>query len=138
MPEKRSLKKTLSPGEEHELDVRINFMEGILRREPACVEALQALGEDYTKRGLYMSGLKVDEQLAQMRPEDALVHYNLACSCSLTGNFNRALASLERSIELGYRDFKWLARDPDLAEVRRHPLYKNILARVRDLKEKQT
>jgi tetratricopeptide (TPR) repeat protein len=138
MPDKRSVKKKLTPVEERDLDVRIGFMEGVLRREPNYFEALQALGNDYTERGLYVAGLKVDEQLAQMRPDDALIQYNLACSCSLTGNFNRALAALERALELGYRDFKWLARDPDLIDVRRHPLYKNILARVRTLQEKKS
>jgi tetratricopeptide (TPR) repeat protein len=124
-------KHKLTPGEQRDLDVRIGFIEGVVRRDPGYVEALQVLGDDYTRRGLYVSGLKVDEQLSQMRPEDPTVQYNLACSYSLTGNFNQAAAALEKALELGYREFKHLAQDPDLVELRGHPLYKRIRAKIR-------
>ena len=127
-------KHKLTPGEQHDLDVRIGFIEGVVRRDPGFIEALQVLGDDYTRRGLYVSGLKVDEQLVQMRPEDPLVQYNLACSYSLTGNFNQAAAALEKALDLGYREFKHLAQDPDLADLREHPLYKRIRAKIRNLK----
>ena len=126
--------KKLTREQQRELDIKIGFMEGVVRRDPAFVEALQVLGDDYTRRGRYVAGLKVDEQLAQLRPEDSLVQYNLACSYSLTGNFNQAAAALARALDLGYRDFKWLARDPDLAAVREHPLYKAIRDKMRRIR----
>ncbi len=129
MADKSSRK--LSREEERDLDVKIGFLEGVLRRDPGFIEALQVLGDDYTRRGRFVAGLRVDEQLAQLRPDDPLVHYNLACSYSLTGNYNQAASALVRSLDLGYRDLKWLARDPDLADLREHPLYKTIRARVR-------
>ena len=113
--------KKLTREQQRELDVKISFMEGVVRRDPAYVEALQVLGDDYTKRGRYVAGLKVDEQLAQLRPDDALVQYNLACSYSLTGNFNQAAAALVKALDFGYRDFKFLAKDPDLHDLREHP-----------------
>jgi hypothetical protein len=36
-------------------------------------------------------------------------------------------------LDLGYRDFKWLRRDPDLRGLRQHPLYKSVRERVREL-----
>lgn len=138
MPEKLGAKKkALSRDEERELDIKIGFMEGVVKRDPGYVEALQILGDDYTRRGKFVSGLKVDEQLSHLRPADPLVQYNLACSYSLTGNFNQALAALERALNLGYRDFKWLAQDPDLSDLRMHPLYKNIRAKVRQMKSRK-
>src|SRR5581483_6298715 len=137
MPEKSCAKKKLTRDEQRELDVKIGFMEGVVKRDPGYVEALQILGDDYTRRGKFVAGLKVDEQLSQLRPGDPLVQYNLACSYSLTGNFNQAIAALERALNLGYRDFKWLAQDPDLSELRLHPLYKNIRAKVRRLQAKK-
>jgi tetratricopeptide (TPR) repeat protein len=133
MPEKSFAKKKLTREEERELDIKIGFMEGVVRRDPGFVEALQILGDDYTRRGRYIAGLKVDEQLSQLRPVDPLVQYNLACSYSLTGNYNQAIAALEKALTLGYRDFKWLSEDPDLTDLRLHPLYKNIRATVRRL-----
>jgi tetratricopeptide (TPR) repeat protein len=137
MPEKIGAKKKLSRDEERELDVKICFMEGVVKRDPGYVEALQILGDDYTRRGRFVAGLKVDEQLSQLRPGDPLVQYNLACSYSLTGNFNQAIAALEKALTLGYRDFKWLAQDPDLSDLRLHPLYKNIRVKVRHLQSKK-
>ena len=129
MPAKRSTKLTRE--QERDLDIEIGFIEGVVRRAPEFVEALQILGDDYTRRGRFAEGLKMDEELARLRPDDALVHYNLACSYSLTGQFAAAAAVLHRALDLGYRDFKWLAKDPDLATFRKHPLYKKIRARIK-------
>lgn len=134
MLEKSCDKKKLTRQEEKELDIKIGFLEGLVRRDPGYVEALQILGDDYTRRGKYVAGLKVDEQLSQLRPGDPMVQYNLACSYSLTGNFNQAIAALEKALNLGFTDFKWLAQDPDLSDLRRHPLYKNIRAKVRRMR----
>ena len=128
----------MSRDEQRELDVKIGFMEGVVKRDPDYVEALQILGDDYTRRGKYDAGLKVDEQLSQLRPDDPVVQYNLACSYSLTGNFNQAAAALERAIDVGYRDFRWLGQDPDLAELREHPVYKTIRAKIRKIKAKKS
>jgi tetratricopeptide (TPR) repeat protein len=134
MPEKKDVVKKLSRDEQRELDIKISFMEGVVKRDPGYVEALQVLGDDYTRRGRYVAGLRVDEQLSQLRPDDPLVQYNLACSYSLTGNFNQAVAALDKALDLGYQDFKWLAQDPDLNDLRLHPLYKNIRAKLRKLR----
>jgi tetratricopeptide (TPR) repeat protein len=133
MPEKSFAKKKLTHEDERELDIKIGFMEGVVKRDPGYVEALQILGDDYTRRGKFVAGLRVDEQLSQLRPSDPLVQYNLACSYSLTGNYNQALAALQKALDLGYRDFKWLGEDPDLSDLRLHPLYKNIRAQIRRL-----
>jgi tetratricopeptide (TPR) repeat protein len=132
MPEK-SIKK-LTREQQRELDIKIGFMEGVVRRDPGYVEALQVLGDDYTKRGRYVAGLKVDEQLSHLRPDDPLVQYNLACSYSLTGNFNQAAAALGKALDLGFHDLKWVAKDPDLAALRDHPLYKTIRAKLRKIR----
>ena len=137
MPEKCSFRnRPLTRKETRDLDVEISFLEGLVRRDPHYVEAWQILGDHYTQRGSYDHSLQVDEQLSRLQPGDPLVFYNLACSSSLTGEFDRAAAALERALALGYRDFKWLAQDPDLRELRRHPLYRNIESKIRKMKVK--
>lgn len=116
-----------------ELDTRISFLEGIVRRDPKYVEALEILGDHYTQRGRHEQSLRVDQQLSLLEPGNPLVFYNLACSHSLNGEFDMAAASLERAISLGYRDFKWLARDPDLQRLRKHPLYRVIQDKIRKM-----
>ena len=110
--------------ETRELDIKIEFIEGVVRRDPAYVEALQLLGDHYTQRGRFDEGLKVDEQLSRLEPTNPLVFYNLACSYSLNSELDRAANALQHALILGYRDFKWLARDPDLRPLRKHPLYR--------------
>ena len=62
--------------------------------------------------------------------------YNLACSYSLNGEVDLAASALEKSLALGYQDFKWLAKDPDLRSLRQHPLYRTIEAKIRKMKIK--
>ncbi|HLP78463.1 MAG TPA: hypothetical protein VK327_16280, partial [Candidatus Paceibacterota bacterium] len=123
MPQKSSARKKLTRQETRDLDIKIDFVEGIVRRDPDYVEALQLLGDHYTQRGRFDAGLKVDERLSRLEPTNPLVFYNLACSYSLTNEMELAAASLRRAILLGYRDFNWLAKDPDLRALRKHPLY---------------
>jgi tetratricopeptide (TPR) repeat protein len=137
MPRKRSTRsKKLSRREVRELDVKISFLEGIVRRDSEYVEALQVLGDHYTQRGRIEHSLKVDQQLSRLEPQNPLVFYNLACSYSLNAEFDAAAAALEKALALGYRDFKWLARDPDLRRLRKHPLYRTIEDKIRRMKVK--
>jgi tetratricopeptide (TPR) repeat protein len=136
MPVKNSARKKSSRASRRDLDIKIEFMEGLVRRDPDYVDALQLLGDHYTQHGRYTDGLKVDERLAQLEPRSPLVFYNLACSCSLTGQFDRAASALETALQLGYRDFRWLARDPDLRQLRQQPIYRDIEEKIRRMKVK--
>ena len=136
MPKKFSLGRKLSRRQQRDLDIEIGFMKGVVQRDPKFVEALQILGDDYTRRGKFAEGLKVDKKLARLRPEDPTMLYNLACSYSLTKRYERAVGALNRAIEQGYRDFKWLVKDPDLRGLRQHPLFKKIQIKIRSVKIK--
>jgi tetratricopeptide (TPR) repeat protein len=136
MPVKNNARKKTGSASQRELDIEIEFMEGLVRRDPDYVDALQILGEHYTERGRFSEGLNVDERLARLEPENSLVFYNLACSCSLTDQFDRAALALEQALNLGYRDFTWLAKDPDLKKFRQQPAYDEIKDRIRRMKIK--
>src|SRR5438034_1400868 len=136
MPEKISARKKMKRRESKDLDVKIQFMEGIVRRDPEYIEALQLLGDHYTQRGRYDQGLKVDERLSHLEPTNPLVFYNLACSYSLIGEVDLAANALEKALTLGYRDFKWLAKDPDLRTLRKHPAFREIEAKIRKMNVK--
>lgn len=136
MPKKSSSRKRLTRQERSDLDIEIGFLEGVLRRDPHWVEALQILGDNYTRRGKFENGLKIDEALAELRPNDSMVFYNLACSYSLTDQVEQSGQALEKALSLGYRDFRWLAEDPDLEKLRQHPVYRKIRAKIRSLQVK--
>lgn len=129
MQAKNGVRKKLRANN-RDLDVKIGFMEGILRRDPNYVDALQLLGDHYTQRGRFAEGLNVDERLARLEPGSPVVFYNLTCSYSLTEQFDRAAESLEKAIQLGYKDFAWLAKDPDLKKFRQQPAFRAILKKI--------
>ncbi len=137
MPKKPSAKR-LTRDEKRNLDVEISFIEGVVRRDPDYIDALQILGDDYTRRGRISDGLKVDEQLARLRPSDPTVLYNLACSYSLTGETSAAIEALHRALGAGYRDFKWLSQDPDLENLREHPEFAAVRAKIKSLKPRSS
>lgn len=126
--------KKLSRRLARDLDIEIGFLEGLLRRDPENVEALQVLGDNYSDRGRSTDSLRVDERLRALRPGDAEVSFNFACSLALNGKVEAACAELDRALDLGYRDFNWLSRDPDLASLRRHPSFRKLRAKIRALK----
>ena len=125
----------MSTAEQRDLDTKIQFVEGLIRRDPDYVDALQLLGDHYTQRGRFTEGLHVDERLARLEPGNPLVFYNLACSYSLTDEFDQALAALDHAIKLGYHDFTWLTKDPDLKKLRAHPSFQKLKEKIRQLKK---
>lgn len=137
MPQKSSVRsKKLNRKETRDLDVKISFLEGVVRRDENYVEALQILGDHYTQRGRFEQSLAVDKQLSRLEPKNPLVFYNLACSYSLNSELEAAASALDRALTLGYRDFKWLAKDPDLKPLRKHPRFLDIKARIQQMKVK--
>ena len=86
---------------------------------PDFIEALIYLGDLYTREGFYDKGLGVDEKLALLRPDDAVVMYNLACSYSLVNDVPAARRAMVRAIDLGYDEWDHLRKDRDLANLLR-------------------
>jgi tetratricopeptide (TPR) repeat protein len=113
--------------DQENLDFEIEFFEGILEASPNFQEPLMALGNAYTRRGRYREGLDVDRRLVALRPKDPIAHYNLACSLSLLGQLDAALGALERAIHLGYGDFEFILKDPDLENLRQDPRFQQII-----------
>lgn len=122
---KKSANKT------EDLDFEIKFIESVVERRPQFVEALVALGDLYTKRGFYEKGLVIDEKLSNLRPQDPLVFYNLACSYSLLRNIDGALEAVKKAVDLGYRDFDYMQYDNDLDNLRQDGRFREFLSAIK-------
>lgn len=109
-----------------DLDFEISFFGGIVRRRPDYVEALIPLAEAYTRKGLREKGLRIDQRLSMLCKDDPIVYYNLACSLALTQKTEEALEALGKSIQLGYRDFDYMRKDPDLQSLLSNPQFKKL------------
>src|SRR5947209_11315823 len=100
--------------ERPQLDFEMEFYEQLLARIPDFAETLRAQASNLTLKGLLKEGLKVDQKLVQLRPQDPTAHYNLACRYALLKQRDLALNTLRRAVELGYRDFRFMLQDADL------------------------
>jgi tetratricopeptide (TPR) repeat protein len=113
--------------EQTQLDFELDFFGCILQRHEGYVDILRAHGNNLTLKGRYADGLEIDKRLIQLRPNDALAHYNLACSFALLKKCDQSLKTLRRAVELGYRDFRYMREDRDLETVRHDPRFRQLL-----------
>jgi len=114
----------------------IQFFEGVLEKSPNFVEALIALGDLYTKHGFYEKGLYVDQKLVQLKPDDPIVLYNLACSYSLLGNLEKAFCVIQIAVARGYDEFDFMQKDSDLEKLREYLPFKDFLDQLKNVKAK--
>lgn len=112
-----------------DLDFEINFYENLVKDNPDFIDALTALGHAYTKKGRYRDGLKIDRRLCALKPDDPIVHYNLACSYSLLKMADLSIQALEKAIRLGYREFGYMQQDSDLDFIRKDIRYQELILR---------
>ncbi|OHB83126.1 MAG: hypothetical protein A3J73_05410 [Planctomycetes bacterium RIFCSPHIGHO2_02_FULL_38_41] len=113
-------------------EFNIWFLEGILEKSPNYVDCLIYLSNAYTANGMYEKALILDQKLSCLRPEDSIVHYNLACSYALLSEIDAAFEVLEKAIELGYEDAYHLERDKDLASLRKDERYLKLIEKLRN------
>jgi tetratricopeptide (TPR) repeat protein len=115
--------------EQSQLDFELEFFGRILERDPLFGDALRVHGNNLAAKGEYARALQIDRRLVRLLPDRAVPWYNLACSYALMGMIDPAFAALQRALELGYRYFEHLRRDPDLKSLRRDPRFARLLRR---------
>ena len=108
----------------------IRFLRDLLTSLPQDRTLLQQLATLYTHHGLYEEGLALDRELVRLFPGDEGVHFDLACSLSLTGQQDLALDTLEHALQLGYDNVEWMMRDDDLSALHDHPEFLKLVGRV--------
>ncbi|MCK4809886.1 MAG: hypothetical protein KAS99_02990 [Candidatus Omnitrophica bacterium] len=115
-------------------DFETNFYENLLKQRPNFIQALSCLGDVYTKKGFYKKGLDIDKKLVELKPEDPIIRYNLACSFSLLKEEERALEELKKAVLYGYDDFSYILKDEDLKNIRRHHKFGDFFRKLKRVK----
>jgi TolB-like protein/Flp pilus assembly protein TadD len=72
-------------------------------------------------------GLHWAEQALTIDPQDAGVRYNVACLYALEGRSDKAIDCLDDAIRVGFGNRGWIEQDPDLASIRDHPRFQDLL-----------
>lgn len=66
-----------------------------------------------------------------LRPDDYRTLYTAACTAALGGEYDRALDFLDRAVGTGRGDRVWMLNDNDLAPLRQHPRFQQIVDRLK-------
>ena len=73
--------------------------------------------------GDYARALEIASEGLRDWPDHPLLHYQLACYCSLSGRLDEALEHLRVAFAGDSRTLEWAESDSDLDAVRDHPNY---------------
>lgn len=114
-----------------DVDFEIAFYSGLIDKNPSFAGAYVALGELYTAAGMYEEGLLVDEKLVQLKPDDPVAFYNLACSYSLLNAIDKAFRSFKKAVNNGYCDFDHAEQDEDLFNLRKDWRFQRYFSRIK-------
>lgn len=105
---------------------RVQVLESHLSKVPEDVRARMALSTDYASLDRVDDALREVNLAVSLRPDDASVLYNAACSFCLLHKKAEALAALRKAREAGFRDSDWARRDPDLALLQDDPEFDRL------------
>jgi predicted Zn-dependent protease len=106
----------------------INFCRSILKRDPENIATLEMLAGYCTRAGQIDEGLALDRKIVHLDPENAIGHYNVACSLAIKNRKREAIDRLRTAMEKGYRDFDWLMEDPDLTNIHDEPEFSALVS----------
>ena len=113
--------------EQTQIDFELDFYGKLLEKNPYSYEVLRAHASNLAQKKLYHESLLIERRIIELRPKDALAHYNLACNLALLKQADQALDTLRQALELGYRDFPYIHRDRDLDSVRKDPRFRKLI-----------
>src|ERR1700733_633147 len=105
-----------------------------LQRYPDDVRARVLLAADLATTGNEDAAVMHIKIAAAMRPNDADILYNSACTYGLLGRKNDAMDLFRRAIKSGYSHADWCLHDPDLKILQDDP---EFLALVQEKKNKE-
>lgn len=109
-------------------DFEIAFCESILRRDPRNLTVMELLAGLLTKVGRIDEGLRLDQRIVELDPDNPVSHYNLACSLALKNRAADAVEALRTALVLGYDDYDWLMEDPDLTVLHPYPPFSSLIS----------
>jgi tetratricopeptide (TPR) repeat protein len=116
-------------GAREDWSAAVGLSQAVLEVNPHDVEQLSNVAVCRAKLGQRESALKAAEKALAAGPESWLAHYLAAVTHALVGDETGALDLLERALELG-ASAQEIARNDDLAAVRRTPRFQTLTGRA--------
>ena len=93
---------------------------------PQDVGVAIALGWCYKRTHRLAQAIDALDRALRHNPDEALLHYNLACYWSLAGNASRSLDELATALDLDPDLRPRVATEPDFQNLRAHPYFQRV------------
>ncbi len=100
--------------------------------ESEDARARTLLATDYASVGRVDDAMREANLAMVLRPDEAMVHYNAACTFCMLNKKAEAMEAMSRAWKAGYRDPIWSRRDPDLQLLHGHPEFERLYPPVPD------
>jgi TolB-like protein/Tfp pilus assembly protein PilF len=101
-------------------------LETHLNTVPEDARAHILLAADYAAVGRHEEATRDVNLAIALRPNDAFMLYNAACTFCLMGKKAEAMAAIVKAHGAGFVDANWARRDPDLAPLHGEPEFQRL------------
>jgi serine/threonine protein kinase len=105
---------------------RILVLEAHLKKVPEDARGRTLLATDYVHVGRPEDALREASLAMALRPNDAMVMYNVACVFGTLERKSECLEAVQKAWHAGFRDPAWARRDPDLAILHGDPEFERL------------
>jgi len=85
-------------------------------------------------REMIQKGKEYLLSMVQLKPDNYVALYNLACADSLLNNVHEALQTLEKSVRAGYTKLEHILQDPDLLNIRNSEGFRKIVELIENIR----
>ncbi len=114
----------------HFVHQRIQVLEAHLKKIPEDARGRTLLATDYVHFNREDDALREANLAMALRPNDAMVMYNVACVFGKLDKKPECLEALYKAWSAGFRDPAWARRDPDLAILHGEPEFERLYPAV--------
>lgn len=104
----------------------IQAFESHLRQVPEDARARSLLAIYYADEGRIDDAMREANLSMLLRPNEATVHYNAACTFCKLNKKAEGMDALGKAWRAGFKDADWARRDPDLAILRGEPEFEKL------------
>jgi tetratricopeptide (TPR) repeat protein len=105
---------------------RMMAIEKHLRQVPEDARSRALLAGDYAVMDRVEDALREANLAIALRPNDAMILYNVACVFGMMKRKDEAMDTLRKAWDAGFRDSDWARRDPDLSVLHEEPEFKTL------------
>ncbi len=97
-----------------------------LRQVPEDARARILVATFYAAEGRQDDAVREANLAMLLRPNEAMVHYNAACTFGIMGKKAESLDALTKAWRNGFKDSNWARRDPELALLHGDPEFERL------------